>query len=346
MPDFQRVFQRGWVWDDERIRSLLVSISRGFPIGAIMTLSADGEIQFHKRPIEGVVLDNNQKNERYLLDGQQRLTSLYQALRYEGPVETKNRPGGRRVIKRWYYIDMKKSLDQYAEPEDAFISVPEGRVEKRNFGRDIVLDLSSQELEYQEHMMPTEQVMDPMEWMMAYVGYWQNISPEWNAFSFFADFRQKVLSQFAEYQLPAINLDKNTSKEAVCTVFEKVNTGGVTLNVFELLTASFAAEGYRLRDDWEDRRERMHSRYGVLHGVENTHFLQSITLLATQERRRHAIAEGNPAPPGIGCKRDDILNLTLKDYQKWADKVEIGFESAAKFLHGNFVFTEKPANCN
>ena len=53
LPDFQR----GWVWDDDRIKGLLVSISRGFPVGAIMTLSADGEIQFQTRPIEGVELN-------------------------------------------------------------------------------------------------------------------------------------------------------------------------------------------------------------------------------------------------------------------------------------------------
>ena len=36
LPDFQR----GWVWGDDRIRGLLASISRGFPVGAIMTLEA------------------------------------------------------------------------------------------------------------------------------------------------------------------------------------------------------------------------------------------------------------------------------------------------------------------
>ena len=33
LPDFQR----GWVWDDDRICGLLASISKGFPVGAIMT---------------------------------------------------------------------------------------------------------------------------------------------------------------------------------------------------------------------------------------------------------------------------------------------------------------------
>ena len=42
LPDFQR----GWVWDDEHIRSLLVSIARAFPIGAIMLLESGGEARF------------------------------------------------------------------------------------------------------------------------------------------------------------------------------------------------------------------------------------------------------------------------------------------------------------
>ena len=36
LPDFQR----GWVWDDDRIKGLIASISKGFPIGAVMTHAA------------------------------------------------------------------------------------------------------------------------------------------------------------------------------------------------------------------------------------------------------------------------------------------------------------------
>lgn len=46
LPDFQR----GWVWDDEHIRSLLVSIARSFPIGAVMLLETGGETRFQVRP--------------------------------------------------------------------------------------------------------------------------------------------------------------------------------------------------------------------------------------------------------------------------------------------------------
>ena len=336
LPDFQR----GWVWDDERIKSLLISISRAFPVGAVMTLSADGDIQFQKRLIEGVPANENANHERYLLDGQQRLTSLYQALRYPGPVETRDRPGGNRVIRRWYYLDMQAALNPSADLEDVIISLPESRVESRNFGRDIVRDLSSVDLAFQNHMMPTERIMDNTAWGFEYAQYWNARSddhPYGNAFEYFMKFQNAVLNSFTSYQLPVINLEKDTSKEAVCTVFEKVNTGGVTLNVFELLTASLAADGFSLRGDWEARRNRMHSKFGVLQGVDSTNFLQAATLLATQQRRRVSVSQPQP---GIGCKRADILDLTLDEYREWADLVEQGFEAAAKFLHSQFVFTQ------
>ena len=49
---------------------------------------------------------------------------------------------------------------------------------------------------------------------------------------------------------PVIALDRSTSKEAVCVVFEKVNTGGKPLDAFELVTAMYAAAGHELRKDW------------------------------------------------------------------------------------------------
>ena len=49
LPDFQR----SWVWDEERIKSLIASVSRGFPIGALMTLERGGEVEFKPRLIEG-----------------------------------------------------------------------------------------------------------------------------------------------------------------------------------------------------------------------------------------------------------------------------------------------------
>ena len=346
LPDFQR----GWVWDDLRIRGLLASISKGFPVGAVMTLSYGGDIKLKTRPIEGVKQVSVSVPNDYLLDGQQRLTSLYQSLLYPGPVDTSN--GKKQRIKRWYYIDMLEALNPSVDREEAVISVPENRIMTRDFGRETVLDLSMPELEYKEHMIPTERLMAPMHWMLGYFQYWNDNDephPEGNAVNFFDNFQKTVLSNFASYKLPVINLSKDTPKEAVCTVFEKVNTGGVTLDVFELATASFAAdaESFSLRDDWQERKSRMY-KFGVLQGIDGTQFLQTVALLKTQEDRKIALQKGILASqaPAVGCKKKDILDMYLNDYLRWADSVEHGFVEAAKFLASQFVFGKRDVPYN
>src|SRR3954454_4282256 len=83
LPDFQR----GWVWDDDHIASLLASISLSYPIGAVMTLhTGNPDVRFKPRPVEGIELDGQVEPEYLLLDGQQRLTSLYLALKSSQPV--------------------------------------------------------------------------------------------------------------------------------------------------------------------------------------------------------------------------------------------------------------------
>ena len=69
-------FQRNWVWDDLRIRSLIASISQGYPMGVIMLLEYGDNLRFKYRPIEGAE-SNGQKPTFLILDGQQRLTSIY-----------------------------------------------------------------------------------------------------------------------------------------------------------------------------------------------------------------------------------------------------------------------------
>ena len=352
LPDFQR----GWVWGDDRIRGLLASISRSFPVGAVMTLSSGGDINFKTRLIEGVgengVATAVGSPDSFLLDGQQRLTSLYQALLHPGPVVTEDSRG--EEVKRWYYIDMLKAMDSGTDREEAIISVPEDKKITRHFGRETVLDLSTLELEYQNHMIPTEQLFKGTRWILSYNKAWVNNGehPSGDLAAFIENFEESVLNAFNEYVLPVINLEKGTSKEAVCTVFEKVNTGGITLTVFELATASFAAdaggEHFSLREDWDERRNRLNEkvnilqgRSGVLRGVEGDHFLQVVALLTTQERRRKALRENKESnqPPAISCSRRAILELHLNDYKRWADKVEEGFIAAANFLNSQYVFT-------
>jgi hypothetical protein len=335
LPDFQR----GWVWNNDHVLSLLVSIARSFPVGAVMLLETGGEIRFQVRPIENLTFNGKvPEPDLLILDGQQRLTSLTQVLTLDTPVQTFNENG--KKIERFYYIDINAALESDTF-EDVFISVDSDKKIKSNFGRNVDLDLSTPEKECEAFYFPCNKILRDDEWAEKLLEY----APE--KVLNYMKFKTKVISAFSHYQLPIISLGKTTSKEAVCLVFEKVNTGGVSLSVFELITASFAAEGFNLRDDWygsklrdvEGRVERIKSE-SILSTVESTDFLQAISLLRTREKRIKDMADGKTsnAISAISAKRAALLSMSLADYQQWANQVEKGFLLVAKFLRKEHFF--------
>lgn len=97
LPDFQR----DYVWGDEDVRSLIASIGKGFPVGALLTLETGGEVQFKPRVLEGVANMSASPSD-LLLDGQQRRsTSLYQSMYAKHPVRTKTSRGA--FVERLYH---------------------------------------------------------------------------------------------------------------------------------------------------------------------------------------------------------------------------------------------------
>lgn len=342
LPDFQR----SWVWDEDRIKSLVASVSRAFPVGALMTLTTGGPVNFKPRPVEGappaakVVTPQS-----LLLDGQQRITSLYQVTLRRKVVETVT-PKNKKV-KRWFYIDIKKAMDSSADREDAIVGVPEDRMVRKDFGRDVVLDLSTAANEYQSLMFPVAQVFDWDDWQDGFDTHWRGDQHEAMRLEFRA-FKRNVLENFKSYRVPVISLDRSTSKEAVCVVFEKVNTGGKALDAFELVTAMYAAAGHELRKDWygDDAHQGRHRRLadaqrlassegGIIAGVTNTDFLHAVSLFHTRDRRRAAEQLGKHGKelPAVTGNRQALLNLPLESYKKYEAQVEDGFMRAAKFLH-------------
>jgi hypothetical protein len=155
-----------------------------------------------------------------------------------------------------------------------------------------------------------------------------------------------VLNPMLSYEIPAIELDKSTTKAAVATVFEKVNTGGLSLNVFELLTATFAGDpdyyaehgtDFRLNDDWRVTEEVI-NRNPVLSGLANTDFLQMVTLLATRARN---LASTKSRPEAISARKEDVLKLELADYLRWSGKVRSALEWVAQFLGDHHIYSAK-----
>jgi len=336
LPDFQR----GWVWDDSHIKSLLFSIARSFPIGTIMLLKAGGEARFQIRPIEGVSAQIEASEvEKLILDGQQRLTSLTQVLCLQKPVKTKDEK--KRNVSRYYYFNINKWIEEGENvTEETILSVDESKILRENFGRDIVLDLSSIEKEYENFYFPCSQIFDSDDWEKGLMNF------EKDKFECYMEFRSEVLSIFRKYHLPVIELEKDNGKEAVCLVFEKVNTGGVPLSVFELVTAAYAADGFNLRDDWygNSKTNTPGRKQAFLDslllggirggGIEPTDFLQGISLLHTYSLYKKDSAAGKTGKElrAVSAKREHVLSMPLSAYKQWADKLVEGFKMVDSFL--------------
>jgi hypothetical protein len=326
LPDFQRE----WVWDDEHIRSLIASVSLAFPIGAIMLLQTGGDgVQFQPRPVQGAPARSGVQPEYLILDGQQRITALYLSLIAKDPVPTKTSKG--QAIERVYYLDIAKCLDPDQDRLDAVLSLPPDRKITSDFGRKVELDAGTMEKEHDLGLFPLARAFEhPLytEWRQ---GYEARHRQDDERMKQLWQFEREVIGGLHSYRIPMIELLRDTPKEAVCQVFEKVNTGGVVLTVFELLTAMYAADNFRLRPDWEARQEKMREQT-VLTELDETAFLTACTLLASYER--HLADERTP----VTCKRRDVLKLKLDEYLRVVDRVQAGFLNAARFLAREKVF--------
>ncbi len=333
LPDFQR----GWVWDDNRIKGLLASVIKSYPISVVTLLETGENVSFKTKPVEGATVPEGVKPEYLILDGQQRLTSLYQSIVTNKVVKTRNAKGYE--ILRWYYIDMKKAMDPNVDLEEAIFSINENKVVTGVLGRGVVLDLSSEEKEFENLMYPVCMIDEYSEWRWKFEKYWNYDSEK---IRFLSEFERYIINNYSHYNVPVIEMKKENTKEAVCQVFEKVNTGGVSLTVFELLTATYAASGFDLKRDWEDIKAKFND-VKVLKFTSNTDIIQAVTLLSTYKKRQEAQKSGVEVDklPAVSAKRKNMLELKVEDYKSSRDEIVNGFISAAKILTDNHIFTAR-----
>lgn len=328
-------FQRGWTWDDDRIRNIIASLSQGYPMGALMQLECGGDVKLKYRPFEGTSVKDVSAS-FLVLDGQQRLTSLYRSLFSKEVVTTVD--ARKQPLERYYYLDIRKCLDPDEDRLDAIVSVPKSKIVTEDIGRKVVRDLSTLEQELIELCFPANMIFDEYDWLMPFIEHYGTQSEE---FQLWKEFKSNVLDTMTGYVLPVIKLGKETPREAVCKVFENVNTGGVSLTVFELVTASFATYDFDLRGNWDDLvRPRIWGEgldivTDVMRGVDATAFLTSMTLYSTFLTKR-ILDKGHTS-----CKKKDVLDLKFEDYQSNLDDLLEGFDMAREFLLGERIFRKR-----
>jgi len=295
-------------------------------------------VDFQPRPIEGTRYDNVEPD-LLLLDGQQRMTSLYQALWTDYPAMLKVKG---QKLPRHLFVDIRKAVAEGTTFEDAIEVVDINRRRMGPFGREAELDVSTAELQYEQHMFPLDRMFNEHDWLDGWREHWRNKGDD--IYDLDRKFRRSVVRKIQAYEFPIIRLTKDNGREAVCTIFEKVNVGGVKLDAFELVTAIYAGQDFDLRRDWSGtasssgrlgRIRKSTPDHGVHATLGNLDFLQACTILHTQSVRAAAAAAGKQGLdlPPVNCKRETLLALPLDAYRAYADAVEAGFVEAGAFLN-------------
>ncbi|MDD2468503.1 MAG: DUF262 domain-containing protein [Desulfobulbus sp.] len=119
------VFQRQFIWSDEQIISLLDSIYRGYPVGSLLLWSTK-EVLKHERNVGGFILPETPEDYpvNYILDGQQRLTTLY------GVFHSDDRTTDAELADRFNIC--------YVPEDDEFMHYKAAAAKKKIFLRDIL----------------------------------------------------------------------------------------------------------------------------------------------------------------------------------------------------------------
>jgi len=217
-------FQRDVVWENEGIKKLWDSIYKFYPFGSILIWNTDVKLHKHKEIGGHVIEDSFERSQyKYILDGQQRTTSLLLSL-YGG--EIKGRDGFNPIV----YIDLTVEHVQDTDDEsyrNRFLFWDEindkGGVYKANSGKmkryrdGLIVKL----IDIKQHKDSIDEALEERGFK-------------------FKDTVRIQLRRFKEildnYRVPLIELKGITVSE-VCQIFERINKSGKPLDIFDIVVA-------------------------------------------------------------------------------------------------------------
>jgi len=300
LPDFQRDF----VWEPGATQELIVSIANNYPAGSLLAIR-NTHSYFAAREFEGAPALDGQKPTYLILDGQQRLTSLFQAFFGKGEFR--------------YFINLKPLIEGMdIDDEDVVFHVRANA--QRGWQARLLKRYADIEGQAQDLVLPLSVLFGEMD---GFIG-WRDVITErledrqakQLLKQQLLDLRKRYFSNIETYKFPVVLLSDRTPADAVCTIFETLNRTGVKLSVFDLLAARFWSEDVKLREMWEDALASNPIVQDF--GIDPYYLLQVIALLRT-----------DAAP---SCKRKDVLGLTASRVSEIWEKAVEGLTSALTIL--------------
>lgn len=257
LPDFQRSF----VWLPDETRELIVSMIRSFPAGALLFLQ-DGGDTFKARAVEAAE-DLKIRPSYLVLDGQQRLSSLYQALTGVGQSR--------------FFLDVG-ALIKGSEVNDAVRVLP---AEKASV-------LETRAAQADALLMPLAVIRSGgmARWRDEVVALRDEEDRE-RLRDLLYKVEEAYIAPLVGYRFPVTVLPGGTPLEAVCTIFETLNRTGRPLTPFELISARAFAGGLSLFDLWQTAREQ----HPILEDfqIEPYYLLQVIALQLGRSPKRGSV---------------------------------------------------------
>lgn len=293
LPDFQRDF----VWNPSRVVELIDSVSRQWPIGSLLLLS--GPQPFAIRAIDSGPNVVDETLDLYILDGQQRVTSLYHAVA--------------NVSEFCYYID----FNALAQDSDEYISWERRKVFEKNY--------PTIEARAKSKLALIKDVWD-LENFYAWLNQLESDSIRSQCVSLR---EEKLPGLHAKvYKIMAIVLDQSIQLEALARIFETLNRTGVALNAFDLMVATLYPSGFRLRDEWE-RAQELHSIIPKFSPDE----LEPLKLIALLVRANL----GKKMSRGV--RQGDLLRLDRSEIRKnWREAIDL-YAAALDYCSKHFGVT-------
>ncbi|MFP4029613.1 MAG: DUF262 domain-containing protein [Candidatus Brocadiia bacterium] len=240
LPDFQRDF----VWPTHQVGKLLESILNGYYINTLLSLPVvtgeTTESPFPPRQVDGAPTQGvDPFSMQMILDGQQRISSIYYA------VTAPEIPLANTKYAQLFCLDWEKVLAGDLDEDAISWRRWNWKSSQRLIDNDLAFQIKKGLIPFT--IFKSKDIFkDWRRGMEALAESRADLSKD------DVDLFEDNTEVFRSYKIPVIQLNADTPEDKVVQTFERINTQGLELGVFDILTARLWTRDIRLRDLWED----------------------------------------------------------------------------------------------
>lgn len=265
-------FQRDYKWTAPKVKKLLDSIQCDHPAGTLLFLAVDyNNPLIPDKSFENTTEAKQNANVEYLvLDGQQRLTSCYCAFYNLG--------------NKSYFLDYKKLMEYDKGNVVEELEFEELIVDKRHMDfPDQMLDKGLMPLSYIKDAKAMRELLKP------YKDSIRKNEEKEDVYDFLDGRLGDYVDTIFEYEFPVVILPKEMTLDAVCKVFQTINSTGLKLSAFDICVAKFMRQSIDLKSMVDDAKRNSYAK--IVLDDDETLVLQAIALLSGKTPKRNKLAD-------------------------------------------------------